>query len=135
MKKYTIIVIFLILFSSCILVNAENKLIASGETIFVDDDEGADYTKIQDAVDNASDGDTIFVYNGRYFEENITIDKSINLIGENKHSTIIDGCKGNNTVKIISENVVLSGFTITNSSNKSWCTAGIRLTGSNNKIF
>ena len=48
------------------------------------------YTKIQDAIDNASDGDTVFVYDGTYYE-NIIINKSINLTGENKDTTIIDG--------------------------------------------
>ena len=127
-----------IIILSCISINAEKNIITiSGETIYVDDDGSADFTKIQDAIDNATDGDTIIVFNGTYYEENITINKSINLIGENKYFTIIDGCKGNNTVNIISENVLLSGFTITNSSNKKkrWATAGLRLTGSNNKIF
>ena len=41
------------------------------KTIYVDDDGGADYTKIQDAIDNASDGDTIFVYEGLYFENEL----------------------------------------------------------------
>jgi hypothetical protein len=132
------LIISTIIILSCININAEKNIIKkSGETIFVDDDGGADYTKIQDAIDNATNGDTIFVFNGTYREENITINISINLIGENKFSTIIDGLQGKNTVNVLSENVVISGFTVTNSSNKykRWASAGIRLTGSNNKIF
>ena len=57
-------------------------------TIYVDANGGADYTKIQDAIDNASDSDTVFVYNGTYYE-NLVVNKKIGLIGENKHITII----------------------------------------------
>ncbi len=58
--------------------------------IYVDDDGTADYTSIQDAIDNALDGDTINVMPGIYYEF-VKIDKSIKLIGQDKHTTIIDG--------------------------------------------
>ena len=55
------------------------------------------YSMIQDAIDNASDGDTVYVFNGTYNESwlfpecsYIYIDKSINLIGENKNTTIVN---------------------------------------------
>jgi nitrous oxidase accessory protein NosD len=80
------------------------------------------YTKIQDAIDNASDGDTIFVYNGTYLETyygcDMYINKPINVVGENKETTIIFG--GNsypyNSIAIENnEGVEFSGFTINNS--------------------
>jgi parallel beta-helix repeat protein len=50
------------------------------------------YTKIQDAVDDASDGDTVFVYDDSApYHEIININKSITLLGENQQTTIIDG--------------------------------------------
>ncbi|MDW5555678.1 PKD domain-containing protein, partial [Methanosarcina sp.] len=58
-------------------------LIAPGEakTWYVDDSGGVDYTDIQAAVNNASFGDTIFVYNGTYdgFKINIPY---LSIIGE-----------------------------------------------------
>ena len=42
---------------------------ANGETITVDDDGGADYTKIQDAIDNSSAGATIICVGGDIFRE------------------------------------------------------------------
>ncbi|HID71741.1 MAG TPA: hypothetical protein EYP29_03235, partial [Thermoplasmata archaeon] len=36
----------------------------SAKTIYVDDDGGANYTSIQDAINHASTGDTVFVYEG-----------------------------------------------------------------------
>jgi parallel beta-helix repeat protein len=55
-------------------------------TIVVPDD----YPTIQEAVNNATDGDTIQVRAGTYYEH-ITIDKPLKLIGENRSNTIIDG--------------------------------------------
>lgn len=75
------------------------------------------YSSIQTAVDNASAGDTIYVYNGTY-EENPIIDTSIVLIGENKHGTIITGDGNKFVVTLTADHIMLSGFTITNSQKK-----------------
>ena len=84
-------------------------------TWYVDDGGGADFTKIQDAINVSSDGDTVFVYSGIYYEHNVSVDKSINLIGEDKNSTIIDGESYNSSVVvIIADWVNISGFTIRN---------------------
>ena len=81
--------------------------------ITVDDDGGADYTKIQNAIDNSTNGDTIFVYNGLYVE-NININKSINLIGEEPQNRIIDGNFTEDVVNIIADCVTIEGFTLKN---------------------
>ncbi|HEC77068.1 MAG TPA: PKD domain-containing protein [Thermoplasmatales archaeon] len=72
------------------------------------------YTKIQDAIDNASDGDTIFVYSGIYYE-NVVVNKTINLIGENKSTTIIDGNETGNVISVIANYTYIKNFTIRNS--------------------
>ena len=83
--------------------------------LYVGGDGPGNYTKIQDAIDNASDGDIVFVFNGTYYE-NINIDKIISLIGENKNNTIIDGTNGNESViTIIANSICIWGFTISNS--------------------
>jgi parallel beta-helix repeat protein len=89
-----------------------------GNTIYVDDDGGADYTKIQDALDAAEDGDTVFVYRGTYIE-NLRVNQSINLIGEDRDTTIIDGSEKNfpvwiSTIIIRADSVNVRGFTILN---------------------
>lgn len=53
---------------------------SSGADITVDDIEPADYSSIQDAINNAEDGDRIFVNFGTY-KEQIVVNKSISIIG------------------------------------------------------
>jgi len=71
------------------------------------------YTTIDDAIWDSRDGDTVFVYNGTYYET-LVIGFEINLIGENKYTTIIDGSNGtySDVIKINTDNVKISGFTI-----------------------
>jgi parallel beta-helix repeat protein len=91
--------------------------VTQNDIIYVDDDGSADYTRIQDAIDNASDGDTIYVYSGTYFED-VKINTSIVLQGEDKESTIIHGGgfgSGDAVVYISADNVEITGFSIRNS--------------------
>lgn len=87
---------------------------ASAKTWSVDDGggPGIDFTRIQDAVDVASDDDTIHVYNGIY-NENVDIRKSLTLTGENRTNTIIDG-GGSNCISVRANNTAISGFTVRN---------------------
>ena len=87
---------------------------ASAKTWYVDDDGGQDFTRIQAAVVAASDGDTIYVYEG-YYNEIVTLDKELTVIGENKTTTIIDGNKIKDVVKITADNCSLCRFTVKNS--------------------
>ncbi len=57
---------------------------AAANTIYVPDD----YPTIQQAINAALDGDSIFVHNGTY-SENIVVNKTVTLIGENEENTII----------------------------------------------
>ena len=54
----------------------------SSTTLYVGGDGPGNYSNIQDAIDDASDGYIIYVYSGTY-NENVFIDKQINLVGEN----------------------------------------------------
>jgi parallel beta-helix repeat protein len=93
--------------------------ISNGNTLYVGGVGEGNYSKIQYAIDNATDGDTVFVYNGKYYE-NIEAEKSINLIGEDRENTIIDG-NGNYSVILFKnmylvEGVSVKKFTIQNGS-------------------
>jgi len=72
---------------------------ATGTTIYVDDSntagpgngtENYPYKTIQDGMSAATDGDTIFVFSGTYYEKvDFTID--VTMTGENKGTTFVDG--------------------------------------------
>jgi parallel beta-helix repeat protein len=94
--------------------NNSNPLLSIGSTLYVGGNGSGNYSKIQDAIDNASDGDRIFVYSGFYYE-NVVLNKSITLIGEDREKTVIDGCGEFYVVHIISDNVTVENFYITNS--------------------
>ncbi len=99
---------------------------------YVGGDGPGNYSRIQDAINDASDGDTVFVYNGIYVE-NLIVYKSINLIGENRNTTIIDGNKNDSVVQIDSDWVYIKGFSIQNSgSNLS--NAGINICSNYNTV-
>jgi parallel beta-helix repeat protein len=74
------------------------------------------YSSIQAAIDNASDGDTVFVYeDSSPYLENIRINKSITVRGENQQTTVIDGQKLDDVVQITADNVILASFTLQHS--------------------
>jgi len=113
-------VVLLAFVSSLLLLVAVSELptpvVANPPEIVVPDD----YEKIQWAIGNASDGDTIFVKAGTY-HEHVVIDKTLTLIGENKNTTVISGLGYEKLygespfwglVSIAASNVVVSGFTI-----------------------
>ena len=79
------------------------------------------YTTIQAAINDASDGDTVFVYDGSSpYYENVIVDVSVNLIGENKKSTVIDGSWSGNTIRITKSSVAVANFSVVNSGQSIW---------------
>ncbi|MCK4614132.1 MAG: right-handed parallel beta-helix repeat-containing protein [Thermoplasmata archaeon] len=80
------------------------------KTLTVDDDGGADHASIQDAIDNATEGDTVFVHAGIYREQ-VVVNKSISIIGNNRNNTVING-SGKTAVEITADNVTLECMTI-----------------------
>jgi len=105
-RKFVFLVFIFLILSALASVSA-------AKTIYVPDD----YATIQQAVDNARDGDTIFVRNGTY-RENIGIDKKyLTIEGENRDTTIIDGGGIGDCVYVSSADISISEFTIKNASN------------------
>ena len=87
--------------------------------VFVDDDfnESTPYwnktcfSKIQDAVNAVPENGVVNVYSGMYLEA-IAINKTINLIGEDKYTTIIDGTDSEIVVTARSNSSLIKNFTI-----------------------
>jgi len=110
--------------------------IARGTILYVNETgSGGAFTSIQDAINASKDGDTIFVYNGTYYE-NVIVDKRVNLIGNGSKTTIIDGgwTDHQNVVTIITNRVNMSGFRIINSY-MGHEFGGIGVHSSENRIF
>jgi parallel beta-helix repeat protein len=89
--------------------NFNNNFNHRGNILYVGGSGEGNYTSIQEAIDDANDSDTIFVYDDSspYFED-IYIYKTIDLVGENKLTTEIKGYYS----WIESYFVNISGFTI-----------------------
>lgn len=139
-KKLISISILLILFVSSfpIIFNfGTEHSNARAKTITVNDDGGADYKRIQRAINNANTGDTIRVWAGVY-NENIKINKRLTIIGNGSTNTTINGNGIGDVVNITADYVHFSNFTVKNSGNE-WESfdydAGIQLYSSDHSII
>lgn len=83
------------------------------------------FKTIRDGINAASDNDTVFVFNGTY-KENLYINKSIDLIGENRETTTIDGGRNGDTIWVNSSFLKISGFNVINSSDDAF-SSGIQI--------
>jgi len=89
-----------------------------GNTLYVGGGGPGNYTTIQGAINNATSGDTIFVYTGTYNENVDTKLKKIALIGEDRDTTIINGQTTNPVVRIGTSETSVSGFTMVGTSDE-----------------
>lgn len=120
MKKIVgLIVCTLVLFSASSL--AVSSVLSDGNTIYVDDDAPSEWydethvRTIQEGIDVASDGDTIFIYNGVYQPStNIHVYKEVSIIGESKDGVIVAHDTGSEELSIRAQNVAVSTITFRN---------------------
>ncbi len=99
----------------------------------VDDDGSAMFTKIQDAINNATTKDTvILVHSGTYYER-VEVNKQVILKGIDNGGgkPVINGNGWGNAIKLSMGNSTLDGFTITN---PPYGNAGINVVSNNNII-
>jgi parallel beta-helix repeat protein len=137
-RKGLVIGLILLFVGTCIIPsiaqNIDKPLPTSrGNWLYVGGSGPGNYTKIQDAIDNASDGDTVFVFSGIY-NENLVVNKAISLVGEDKNNTIIDCNQSEIGVNITVDNIHLRGFSITNSNDWPSTYAGVEISSSNTVI-
>jgi len=116
---------------------AFNVTFANPNTTYVDDDYNEStigwqidhFDHIQDGINRVANNGTVFVFNGRYYE-NVLVNKTINLIGQDRNNTIIDGSGKDNALEVTSDFVNISGFNIQNASEN-----GIIINSKNNSVF
>ena len=113
------------LFLGCITDEPTNNIEYKKNTFYVDIKGSTNFSSIQEAIDAAPNNNTIFILSGHYIE-NLHINKSLTIIGENVHTTIIDGNETDDTIIIDNNSVIISNCTIINSS-KDGNDAGIHI--------
>jgi parallel beta-helix repeat protein len=96
----------------------------------VDDDGGGDFSGIQEAINNASMGDTILVHSGVYYEH-VYVNKSVTLKGIGQPVVAANG--SGSAITLNADGITLEGFNATNSGSM-WACAGIRVISGNNTI-
>jgi len=142
MKKTCFLIGVIIVLSISSISNAGiiTKIHTNAEIIYVDDNNtngpwdgtlNHPYKNINDGIQNATEGDTIYIFNGTY-KENININKRLSLIGEG--NTIIDGMYQDYVIHVISNNVVLKDLIIRNSGGYKGNT-GILIKSDNNLVI
>ena len=123
--KRTALTVALLVVLSAFFVTVAILLEVRAVTLYVGGGGPSNYTTIQSAVDDAMPGDTVYVYSGVYLE-NVVLNKTVTLIGENRKTTTINGNKSGDAVNISADWVNVSRFTITEGGDLFW-EAGIGL--------
>ena len=103
--------------SGTVFMERTSKPTFTGDTLYVGGSGPNNYTSIQKAVNDAERGDTVFVYDDSSpYYTSARVRTSINLIGENKHTTILRRIISDFTISISADNVLVTGFNIENGS-------------------
>jgi len=121
-KTAALMLVLVFLIASCVIAPLPVK--AGSKTLVVPDD----YATIGEAISAVAEGDLVFVKNGTYNEQTLTIDKALALEGENVEGTTVifhpplyftGGWHGtgpvydyDNVLTINANDVEISGFTI-----------------------
>jgi len=101
-----------------------------GSTLVVPDG----YATIQAAVDAASPGDTVYVRAGTY-PGSVLVAKTINLTGEDRNTTIMDGQGAAVVLHVTAQMVNVSGFNITDGQTGLYLEGGGNSTVTENNVF
>ncbi len=88
-------------------------LAVTPKTLYVGGSGPGNYTTIPAAVENASDGDTIYVYPGTY-PGGVTLPKALTLQGASQTTTIIDGAGYDDGITVTHPDCTITSFTIQN---------------------
>jgi parallel beta-helix repeat protein len=139
-KSPILVVMFLLLimsFSGCLQTPSNNNHTPNGTKVYVGPNPSDDFHSIQNAVNAAENGSTIYVREGSYYET-LIINKSINLISLEKNKSSIMGPNNASSsssftiIQIEADNCSIDGFIITR--NGIAIADGIGINSSNNKI-
>ena len=108
---FVLMIGFVLLISTPVnLVSADQD---SSETIYVGGTGSGNVSSISEAVERADNGDHIFVYPG-FYNETVVVDKSVQITGMSKESTVVNGDMWSNVFHITAADVTIANLTIQN---------------------
>jgi len=139
MHRLNVILLIGCIIFPCFITGCIDGNMHAAHTLYVSNQGTKQYTSIQEAINDSPENYTIYVYAGTYYE-NIVINKSIVLKGEDKMTTIIDGNYTDDVIFIAKNvHVNISGFTIYHSGFADQISnlydAGIEVESDNNNIY
>ncbi|PWB55888.1 MAG: hypothetical protein C3F06_01855 [Candidatus Methanoperedenaceae archaeon] len=97
--------------------------------------DGCEYSTIQKAINASSNGDTILVHSGTYFE-NVKVNKKLTLRGIG--NPVVDTGGSGSAITLSANGITLEGFTATGGYGNfypNFPEAGIKITSSNNTLI
>ncbi|HYN44536.1 MAG TPA: NosD domain-containing protein [Candidatus Limnocylindrales bacterium] len=101
---------------------------AGAATLTVNNSGGAEYTTINDAINQSKSEDTIQVQNGTYYE-NVNVNKTLTLRGIGM--PVVNANGSGSAVTLAANGITLEGFT---AAGAGYSEAGIRVTSNNNTL-
>lgn len=134
-KKIGLLLIAILLLQLASTASANRISQSSKKYLVVDKSGNGDYLTIQDAIDEAVSGSTIYVKNGEY-KEVIELKKKIKLLGEDKENTVINPISAKNKYAILlgASECTIENLTVKNGGPGVY-TSAIRITADKNKII
>lgn len=140
-RRIKIVAVSLVIFlvaELTVITNVEAEQITltsnEGHVIVVDKNGEGDYKTIQEAINNAQPGSTVYVKKGEY-REIIDLKKQISLIGEDKDSTLINPISEKNkyAIRLGAPGAKIQSISIKNGAPGLY-TNGVRVTSSKTEI-
>jgi len=125
MKKSSLVVVFIWFLGMLIPALTILPIAVEGSTLYVGGIGSGNYTTIQEAIDDANTDDVVYVYGGTYYE-NVIVNKTLSLVGEDRDATVIIGSGTGDVVYIAADWANFTGFTVTGSGSN-WINAGVTL--------
>ena len=120
-RRKSIVVCIVLLFVGTSIISTtaqdtEKQSTSRGTWLYVGGSGPGNYTRIQDAIDNASDNDTIIVFSGIYFEH-IVVNKTLYLMGVNSTGglPIVDANLSGDAIFVDAPRTTIDGFVTQNS--------------------
>lgn len=114
MKKGSFVVISLVFVSTLYLALTALPENVRSTTRYVGGPGPDNYTTIQSAIDDSDPGDTIYIFGG-FYSEDVKVNKTLNLTGEDKDTTLIMAGGMGNPVEVTADWVNITGFTVSGS--------------------